>query len=76
MGAYNYAIKNGKTGILVSNKVEEWLDAIEKLTTDNNFKEQIINEAFKDVLEKYNLDTLGKKLYNIMEELWKKKIKK
>ena len=62
---YEFAIKNNLNGIIIENNVDEWINAINKLICDNNFKNFITENAYLDVTSNYLLENLGKKMYKL-----------
>lgn len=52
---YNGTIKPGKTGFLAKSE-DEWYRYLSRLITEKDLRERIMNAAYQDVLENYNLD--------------------
>lgn len=50
VGAFQRMIKNGKTGFLCKNE-NEWVEVLEKLINDKNYREEIANNAYRYVLD-------------------------
>ena len=58
-------IKDGYNGLIIHKDKNELLKAIEKLQ-DKQFRQKIVDNAYKDYLEKYTLDVLGKNIGKIV----------
>jgi len=65
---YEYAIKNKINGLLVDNKTEDWLEAINLLEKDKDLKKYITENAYKDVINNYLLENLGRRIYKIFKK--------
>lgn len=50
IGAFKYAIKNGKTGVLCNNK-NEWYVNLKKLIEDKKYRESIAETAYNEVVQ-------------------------
>lgn len=54
--AYNESVEDGVTGLLVSNTLEGWREAIEKMILDKKLRSEIKKNAYKKVSEKFNIE--------------------
>jgi glycosyltransferase involved in cell wall biosynthesis len=70
--AYEKCIKNNFNGIILDNKIEEWVDAVKKIKNNLDFKNYIINNAYEDTLKNYNLEVTSNNIYNIYYEYYNK----
>lgn len=59
---FTYAVTNGKNGILVSNNVDAWYKAIEKIILNKDKIIKIVNQAQEDLINKFNVDMVSQKL--------------
>ncbi|QUH30229.1 glycosyltransferase family protein [Vallitalea guaymasensis] len=64
-----YSIKNKQNGLLVNDTVEEWVTAINRLYKDDDLREKIIENAYKDVMEHYTLDYASLKALEIFNRI-------
>ena len=60
VGPFADCIEHEKTGILINND-EEWLPAIDRLLRDRDFADQMTDNAYQDVLSRYNIHENYKK---------------
>ena len=61
-------VEQGKTGLLVNNTTEDWYEAIEKLVTDRNYRNELKANASKEV-QKHTLENNWQKLKDLVEEI-------
>lgn len=52
---YNSCIRHGQTGLLVGNRVQDWLQAIDTLVTNASLRRAIAQQARQEVLADYTL---------------------
>ncbi|MCT4686665.1 glycosyltransferase [Vallitalea sp.] len=64
-----YTIKNKQNGLLVNDTVEEWVAAINRLYKDDELREKIIENTYKDVLKYYTLDYASLKALEIFNRI-------
>ena len=64
LGIRDY-IKDGYNGIIINKNKKDLLNAL-KLLEDKDFRQRIVDNAYRDYLEKYSLDSLGKKIGKII----------
>lgn len=62
---YIYSIRNNENGLLVNNKVDEWVNAIKYIYLNKNIHQKLIIEANNDVLNRYSLDYAATKAIEI-----------
>lgn len=65
---YSDCVVDGKNGILVENKPDDWYKAIEKLVLDSELRNNIISEANSDIQENYSFEHYS--------DIWLKSIEK
>lgn len=63
---YKNCISDGKTGLLVNNDYESWLNALESLSKDKELRSIIRKSAFDDVMSNYHVSQSAKVLSNIL----------
>lgn len=68
---YAEAINNGVNGFILSDNAEEWIDLIVKLYYNKDYLNRIIENAYKDVKERYDINIIAKDLYNKLAEISK-----
>ena len=59
---FRETVDDGKTGLLVENDVDAWIDALEKLASSPVLRSAIAQAAFDDVRQHHNLRTTGRHL--------------
>ena len=65
---YEHSIKNGKTGFVCGSK-EQWKNALRKLITDEKLRNEMVENARKVVLDKYNIEKGYPTIYNFFEKI-------
>jgi len=60
---YNSCIRHGQTGLLVGNRVQDWLQAIDALVTNASLRRAIAQQARQEVLSEYTLASPKVRLY-------------
>lgn len=68
VGENKYVIKEGYNGFLASNE-EEWIKSLETLILDERLREEMGKNGRKTVEEKYSLNVIGEKMYNIINNV-------
>jgi len=68
IGETPYLIKDGYNGFLAETK-EEFIDKMQKLIEDSALRERIGKNARQTVEENYSLKVLGKRLYEILNQI-------
>lgn len=63
---YSESIDNGKTGILVGNNPQEWVDRIVDLATSKSMRKEIGNNAYNKIKKEFNLKDISKDYYKIL----------
>ena len=63
---YSKVVKNEKTGILVKNDDNHWLDAMMSLYLNSAKREELRREAFIDCSLNYNLANSAAKFFNVL----------
>jgi hypothetical protein len=63
LSPYNSCIRNGQTGLLVGNRVQDWFQAIDTLITDASLRRSIAQQARQEVLSSYTLASPRVRLY-------------
>ncbi|MBQ3469150.1 MAG: glycosyltransferase [Bacilli bacterium] len=59
VGAFKQVIEDGITGVLCSNK-KDWDQGLERLISDQEYREEIANNAYQEVTEKHTTVKSGK----------------
>ncbi|MGE4357820.1 MAG: glycosyltransferase, partial [Candidatus Omnitrophota bacterium] len=67
IGESSYIIKDGENGFLASNK-EEFIRRMEALVINCQIRKEIGRQGLRAVKEKYSLEIIGKKLFNLTKE--------
>lgn len=62
----NY-LKDGHNALLVNNKQEDWLTAIEKLYNDKELYNRLAENAYKDYMEKHRTEVLAKNIASLIK---------
>jgi hypothetical protein len=70
--SYKKCIVNNFNGLILKNDINLWLDSIEKIKNDKNFKKTLINNALKDCLDNYTIVNASKIIRKIFEDNFKK----
>ena len=68
MNVYNECIVDGVNGFLAANE-EEWIDKLSLLINDPILRNGMVNNARKDILENYNLESRVNQWDNIFKRL-------
>lgn len=71
---YSLCVIDGVNGLLVDNKEESWYQGIKKLLDNDNLREEIRNNAYKDIKNNYSFVEYTVYKHDILIELAKKKI--
>ena len=66
---FEHSIKNGKTGILVSNSEQEWYDALKSLILDASKRKTIGETAYNEVKKNYSMDNVAKTYLSILKTI-------
>jgi glycosyltransferase involved in cell wall biosynthesis len=56
----NRTIEDGKTGLLVPNTTEAWVEALGKLIEDKKLRIKMGENAYKEVKKNFNMETISK----------------
>lgn len=67
--SYAYAITNDENGVFVEDSLEDWIMAIKRLYHDENLRNQITSNAYKDVMKNYSLEQAALNTIIILKEL-------
>lgn len=67
VAVYNSCVKDGVTGLLVKNEPESWFCAIERLVNDQQLREQVKEQAYRDVYEEFRQE--------LVEDEWVRQIR-
>lgn len=59
-------VSHGKTGLLVNNTMEEWIDTMENLANDKCLRETIRKNAFDDIMANYHIQQSATQFYALM----------
>ena len=71
---YSDHIRNGETGLLVSNTTTAWMGAVETLMFDLSYRQELANAARAYVESKYSVDVAGSAWQSLIEELEVKQV--
>ena len=66
---YANSIINGETGIICDDDTDSWYKAMVKLIEERDVRNQIAENAYKEVLEKYTLEANAYKWYDLYKTL-------
>ncbi len=66
---YSDCIKNGQTGILVSNTFEDWYSALERLINEPVLRRSIREAAFQDVQKNYSMAHLEESWLDLLDDV-------
>lgn len=66
---YLYAVKHMENGLLVDNRVEDWVKAIKQLYHHKRLRRRIIRNAHRDVKKRYTLEYGAKKAYALFRDI-------
>jgi glycosyltransferase involved in cell wall biosynthesis len=64
---YKSTIKNNFTGILVNNTVDEWVKALSLLIENHQLRQEITNNAYQDIFNRYNLDNIKNQYFHYID---------
>lgn len=67
---YSLTVINDKTGVLVRDGVEFWYSALERLILNKTLREQIAQNALKEIEEKWTIKNKWHFLKEIVEEIY------
>lgn len=70
-GAYSDTIKDGETGILVSDNGKGWYKAIKQVINDKDYREHLSTNLHNWVKDKYNLDNINEQRVAFYREIMK-----
>lgn len=70
---YKGVIKNGETGFLANTK-EEWVEALSKLIENKKLRNDIQDNAYKDVMANHNVDKEIHRWKDVYEKLLNQKV--
>lgn len=59
-------VSHGKTGLLVNNTMEEWVDTMENLANDKGLRATIRKNAFEDIMDNYHIQHSAHQFYALM----------
>jgi len=62
---YRECVTNNVTGVLVDNKYDEWMDALDNLLLDFDLRQKIRNNAYSDVYENHHIKKTSSILYEM-----------
>ena len=68
MEIYSKHIKNGANGILVDNSKKQWYEAIKNMIKNKEMRENIKNNAYKDVKKRYTIEKMASAWKEILIE--------
>lgn len=66
---YNSSIRNGENGILVNNSADSWFEAMQYLLTNPEAKSAMLEQARREIHEKYSVENLSGKYVEAFNEL-------
>ena len=72
-GIYRKLLKDGETGLLVSDNKKGWYKAMYKVIMDKDFREELATNLHNFVKDKYELKEVTRNRVNLYKELMKKK---
>lgn len=72
-GIYKQLLRNGETGILVSDNKDGWYKGMKKLIQDKDYKDMLANNLHEYVKDKYDLKNVTKDRVEIYREIIKNK---
>ena len=73
VGAFKVSIENNKTGLLCSNE-KEWKENLTKLIEDKEYREEIGNKAYDEVMTKHTTIKSGKNIAKFIRSKLRKNI--
>lgn len=62
----NECVTHGKTGLLIDNTIDEWIDAMENFAINKSLRDTIRSNAFKDIKQNYHIKQSADVLYALM----------
>lgn len=68
---YSESIDNDKSGFIVSNNPQEWVDRIVELIKSKSMRKEIGNNAYNKIKKEFNLKDISKNYYNILRGISK-----
>ena len=74
-GIYKELLKDGVTGLLVSDNKKDWYKAIKKVILNKDLREELANNLHNFVKNKYDINNVTKQRVELYKELSKKKVK-
>ncbi len=66
---YRDCVTHGETGILVENTYDSWMAAMEKMITDSELREHVVNNAMQNIKLNYNIKDSAQQYYKLMVEI-------
>jgi len=66
---YTKCVKDHETGLLIPNKLNDWIHSMEKLLNSQTLRSKISMNAFEDVSENYHIKNSAKILNKIIDTL-------
>jgi len=70
---YRTSVRDGINGLLVDNRPDAWIAAMERLITDPALRGQIAQNAYRDVLSNYSMADSCHRVFDAVEHLFSRR---